>query len=590
MKTSRKPWKPWTAICRPLKNEMEYRGIGACEGAVIDKALVVRHGSMDSSGSSASSFLGVDAELERFRKGREEVFQDLKAIARETEEKVGSDEAGIFEGYAEILMDDEIEDKTKVFIEAGLAAERAVQKAMDSLAEEFKSLEDEYMRERAADIADIGRRLTAAVAGEKTAQMPLLTEPCILVADDLSPFETVKLDHACLRGLALDAGGSTGHVAILARSLGIPCVVGLKNASASVKDGMVCALHGGKGLLITEPDEKTVGAFTQEEAERVQRMEILSRRAAEEAVTLDGKKIPVCGNIGSLEDAERLAEYGADSAGLLRTEFLYMDGERLPSEDEQFEKYRHIISALGGKPLTIRTLDIGGDKDYPALGLAAEQNPYLGYRAIRIGLDKPALLKPQLRAILRASAFGPVELMFPLVVSVDELRKIKSRLFECRDELVHESYEPGSPKIGIMVETPAAAIMAEELADESDFFSIGTNDLTQYTLAVDRGNPLVAGLYDSLDPAVLRLIAMTCRAAAEKGIPVSMCGELAADEYAVPVLLGLGLQKFSVAPSRIPAVKEALRKLDSATCRELAERVLSCSDAAEVRAMIGKKS
>ncbi|QQO10920.1 phosphoenolpyruvate--protein phosphotransferase [Breznakiella homolactica] len=566
---------------------MRYQGIGASDGAVVGKTVTFRHHDPLHTKTVDFHSQGVEIELSRFREARQRIFDDLTSMALEAEKKFGKNEAGIFEGYAEILMDNEIEEMTLSFIEEGYNAGMAVKKAIDMIAEEFEALDDDYMKERAADIADIGRRMEAATSGEEQIHPPVLTEPCILVADDLSPFETVKINHKYLQALVVDLGGNTGHVAILARSLGIPCVVGLKNASLSVEDGMVCGVDGGSGLFIINPDQAMIDLLRNTEKERIRKMDALTKKAAEPALTRDGKKIAVCGNIGSFEEGKNAMAHGADGIGLLRTEFLYMNQDTLPSEDEQYERYREILDTLEGRTLTIRTLDVGGDKEYPVLGLGKEQNPYLGYRAIRVGLSKPHILKPQLRAILRTSAAGPVELMFPMVVSCGELRQLKAVLAECRAELENESVPCGNPAVGIMIETPAAAVMARDLAGESDFFSIGTNDLTQYTLAVDRGNPLVAGLYDPLDPAVLRLIAMTCEAAQEKGIPVSMCGELAADGKAAPLLIGMGLEKLSVSSSRIPEIKEILRGIDTVSCRELVGKVLTCSDAAGVHALVG---
>jgi len=562
---------------------MEFTGIGASEGAVTGTALVYRH---ESKKLKNHLELTPEAALEKFFDGRQRVYDELISMAREAEGKFGSDKAGIFEGYAEVLMDDEIEELARTFIREGNAPAIAAEKAMQQQASELQALEGDYMRERASDLTDIGRRLAAAISGEEQAPLPSLTAPCILVADELSPFETVRLDTSFILGLAMDKGGYTGHVAILARSLGVPCVVGLKDISSKVQTGDFCALDSASGRFILNPNEETITALHEEEEKRQRHLLELSKTAREAASTMDGISITVCANINSPKEIQLAEEKGADGVGLFRTEFLYMDNQNLPSEDEQFEAYRQVLEVLQNKPLTIRTLDIGGDKEHPALGLEKEDNPFLGYRAIRLGLDKPEILKPQLRAILRASAFGKVELMFPLVVSLDEIRQGRCLVEECAAELASNGIKAGKPQIGIMVETPAAALLAKEFAAEADFFSIGTNDLTQYTLAVDRGNSRIADLYDPLNPAVLRLLALTCEAAASSNISVCICGELGSDPKALPLLIGLGITKFSVLASKISSVKANIRKLNAAKCSQLARQALALGSAAEVHTLL----
>jgi phosphotransferase system enzyme I (PtsI) len=525
--------------------------------------------------------LGVEEELARFRGAVETVHTELLALAKEGE-KFGPDKAGIFEGYAEILKDDEIEETARDFIAGGLNAATAGQKVMEGLAGEWENM-DAYMAQRAGDLRDLGKKLRLAASGGNGVELPVLREPSILIADELSPFETAALDHHFIKALALDSGGYTGHVAILARSLGIPCAAGLGGASAAARDGELCALDGDAGLFILNPGRKESTMFCAGEKRGD------SLKPLPEAVcTGDGVPIAVCANIGSAEEGVLAGERGADGVGLLRTEFLYMN--RLPGEDEQYESYTRILEVLKGKPLTIRTMDIGGDKEFPALGLAREENPFLGYRAIRIGLDQKEVLKTQLRAILRASSRGKVEVMFPMIISPGEFKAAKALLAECRKELEQKGLTAGNPPAGIMVETPAAALMAGELAEEADFFSLGTNDLTQYTLAVDRGNPKVASLYDPLNPAVLRLVSLCTKAARTAGIPAGICGELAGDEAALPLLIGLDLVKLSLAGPKIPLIKEMVKKLDTGACRILARKALACKSAGEVRDLLKKEA
>ena len=563
---------------------MEFRGLGVSEGTVSREALVFRHEPVFSEETASAQEDSFEAAMKKFYRGRGCIHEELLSMAKEAEKKYGADKAGIYEGYAEILMDDEIEDLVKTYIQGGSSAGAAAQKALEEQARQFEALEGGVMKERGSDLMDIGRRLGAAVSGVKYS-LPVLTEPCILVTDELSPFEAVQLDHGKILGLAMDRGGYSGHMAILARSLGIPCVTALGNVSAITQSGTLCALDGGAGRFIIEPDRETINDFREKEDARQECIAGLAK-ASEPVCTKDGVSIPVCANIGYPVEAERAAALGADGVGVFRTELMYMDMARLPSEEEQFQAYRQCLNPLGGRPLCIRTLDIGGDKDHPGLGLKKEDNPFLGYRAIRLSLDQSRIFKPQLRAILRTAAFSRVELMLPLISTLDEIRQARSVVEECRRELASEGLEAGNPPLGIMVETPAAALMAREFAPESDFFSIGTNDLAQYTLAADRGNSRVSKLYDPLDPAVLRLMALTCEAAEEAGIEAGICGELAADPKALPLLIGLGIKKLSVSIPRIPGVKAEIRNLDSKKCRELAREALGLSTVQAVHALL----
>lgn len=567
---------------------MMYTGIGVAEGTAVGGIVTFRHASVAGGATLSPEPRDPGAEFERFLEGRKKVVCAFERLVRETTERFGSEKAGIFEGYIEILQDGEIENSVGLLLKEGLDAESAVHSALSALAAEFSCMEGDYMKERAADMEDLGRRLLNAISGREEARLPFLSEPSVLVADDLSPAETVRLDLSRVLALLVDRGGPTSHVAILSRSLGIPCVVGLKDFSSCVRDGQQCAVDGKAGVVILHPSPDDADRFRARSNLHAQISARLAASAGEPAVTSDGTSVQVCANLGSAEEAEMARARGADGVGLFRTEFLYMDGDRLPSEEEQLEVYTRALRSLGGRPLTIRTLDIGGDKELPALGLSKEENPFLGYRAVRVALDRPDVLKPQLRAVLRAAALGPVELMFPLVISVDEVRRLMSRVGECRSELEAEGVPVGPCPVGIMVETPAAALMARELATLVDFFSIGTNDLTQYTLAVDRGNAKIAGLYDPFNPAVLRLVSAICEAAREAGIPVCMCGEFASDERALPLLVGFGLDTLSVASSRIPAIKERVRSLDSSACRSLAREALHRTSVSDVLALLGE--
>ncbi|MCL2831801.1 MAG: phosphoenolpyruvate--protein phosphotransferase [Treponema sp.] len=553
----------------------EFIGTGASEGYVCGPAVVFRH---EPQPAAAAQNLGFDAAMKKFYEGRYILRDELLAMAREAGVKYGSDKAGIYEGYAEILMDDEIEELVKKSIMEGNAPEQAAQKALEQQARELEALENGIMKERGADFLDLSRRLAAAVSGSNLYPMPVLEKPCILVTDDLSPFETIQIDHKLILGLAMDRGASTGHVAILARSLGIPCVVALDNAGMHVSNETVCALDGSTGSFIIEPDAQIMENFKKREENRKKNLNANVKNAMETARTKDGKTVMVCANINFPEEAERAVSMGADGVGLYRTEFFYMNSVMLPTEEEQFLAYSKTLIALEKRPLTIRTLDMGGDKDHPCLGLEKEQNPFLGYRGIRFSLNRPEIFKPQIRAVVRAAALGKTELMFPMVVSVNEFKKAAALVDECRAELAAEGIQAGNPCLGIMVETPAAAIMAQEFADVCDFFSLGTNDLAQYILAADRGNSALSEFHSRLDPAVLRLMAYACDAAVKANIQMGICGELAADLTAIPLLVGLGITKFSVSASRIPAVKAKIRELDSTRCKTLVQQAIKMPD------------
>ncbi|MDR0760589.1 MAG: phosphoenolpyruvate--protein phosphotransferase [Treponema sp.] len=572
---------------------MRFNGIGASEGIALGLTAVFRHTEEEAAPSdTAPSTIGgrgnIETEMKRFFQGRDRLVRELETLVSEAAEKIGVEEAGIFEGYIEIVMDDEIEESVRAGIANGMDAVTAINKTISGIAEEFAALEGSYMGERTSDLKDLGRRLSNAVDNREGPALPVLTEPRILAVDELSPVETVRLDMSKVLAIAADRGGKTGHAAILARSLGIPCVTGLGSFSGSAGDGWFCIVDGDAGIVELDPGEELIRRYKRLAAARKVKQDAVKAAAFEPAITKDGITFMVCANLGSPDEAESVCNAGADGVGLFRTEFLYMNSRSLPSEAEQYTVYTKALRMLRGKPLTVRTLDIGGDKDLPALGLTKEDNPFLGCRGIRISLERPDLFRPQIRALFRAAAEGPLHIMFPMVISVTEVRRLKREAATWKAELEAEGAAVGNAPIGIMIETPAAALMARELAAEADFFSIGTNDLTQYTLAVDRTNERIADLYDPFNPAVLRLIQQTCSAAIEAGIPASMCGEFASHELAVPLLAGFGLREFSVAAPRVPLVKAAIRRLDSRSCRALAQQVIPLTCAEEVREVLAK--
>lgn len=530
----------------------------------------------------------VEDELQRLSAAVSRVDADLADLATEVEREIGHEEAAIFEAHRLFLSDEAFIGRAENIIrEKLIQAEAALQIVTGELRKTFEAMDDEYFRERAMDVVDVSRRLIRTLLGIPQPSLEGLPHPCIVLARDLTPSDTARMDREMVRGFCTAKGGKTAHAAILARSLGIPAVVGIGEGLLDIPRDCQIIIDGQSGTIVAEPDESTLNQF---ETRRTLLNELRAKALAsaqKPAVSLDGHQVEIVANIGAVEEATQVLECGGEGVGLLRTEFLYLDRTTPPSEDDQTTAYRSIAEALGQRPLIIRTLDIGGDKPLPYLPLAQEDNPFLGQRGIRLCLAKPDMFKIQLRAILRAADGYNIKIMFPMVASSDEVVAAKALLDECRAELESRGVAHGKPEIGIMIEVPAAAVAADVLAREVDFFSIGTNDLTQYTLAADRTNELVQGIADALHPAVLRLIAETIRHAHKAGIWVGLCGELAGDPVAAPILLGLGLDEFSMASVSIPFVKEVIREWTIEEARQLADEVLSLGSDSQVREWVG---
>lgn len=527
---------------------------------------------------------GVEAEKEAFEKALDAIIRETEALAENARSKMGDSEAAIFEAHAMILQDPELSAPIVASIEGGDNAVHAVATNMDALIAFFNAMDDAYMRERAADMRDLKSRILCELLGVKLRDLSKLDEMSIIVANDLTPSDTAKIDKEHIAGIVTEVGGRTSHTAIMARAMEIPAVVGCANALNAIEEGSIIAVDGSTGVVSLNLTDEEVKAFLLKiekyEAERAALKEYVNLKS----VTKDGHEVEIAANIGVPGQARQAAEVGADGIGLFRSEFLYMDRNTLPDEDEQFYAYREAVQAMEGRPVIVRTLDIGGDKKLPALPLPEEENPFLGYRAIRISLDREDLFKTQLRALLRASAFGKLRIMFPMISSLDELRQAKKMVQKCMHELEIEgvAYDP-DVQVGIMIEIPAAAMISDKLAKECDFFSIGTNDLIQYTVAVDRGNEKVAKLYSQYHPAVLQLIERTISAAHAAGIPCGMCGEAAGDELLIPLLLGMGLDEFSMSASSILSARKLITELDYESCKALVPEVLTLSTALEVR-------
>jgi multiphosphoryl transfer protein len=519
-----------------------------------------------------------DAEWERLQGVLEGVRGEIGESRAAAASRAGNYEAEIFDAHLLFLEDEALLGPARrAILDEGRNAAAAWHDATETAAGQYEVLDDEYLRARAEDVREVGRQVIAGLLGAGSGR-PSLEGAGIVIAPDLSPAETVSLDPAQVRGIATAFGGPTSHGAILARSLGIPAAVGLGEAVLAVPDGTPLLLDGQAGVLVPHPSDELVVEYEARREEAEEAARVVRETAQEPAVTLDGRHVEVFANVGSPRDVEAAIEAGAEGVGLFRTEFLFLERDSLPDEDEQVEAYREAAAALGGRPLILRTLDVGADKPLPTLPQPHEANPFLGVRGIRLGLERPDLLLTQLRAVVRVAAEFPVKVMFPMVATVAEWRAAR--------DLLAEAGAPASLEAGVMIEVPAAALSAESLADEVDFFSIGTNDLTQYTMAAERGNERVAALGDALHPAVLRLVAQVTAAAEARGKPVGVCGELAGDHAAVPVLVGLGVTELSMSAPSIPAVKQAIRSLDSEAARALAQEALRRESAEEVRRLV----
>jgi phosphotransferase system enzyme I (PtsI) len=536
------------------------KGIAASKGYAIGKVFLQVNEEIVITDEKISDIEGEKAKLQ---KALDDSRAQLEKIKEKALTEMGAEKAQVFEAHITLLDDPEFTGAMQMEIESNSTnSMKAVQSVTDMFVSIFDAMEDAYMRERAADIKDVSKRIISNLAGKGGDAFAITEENTIVVAHDLTPSDTAQLDRSKVVGFITDIGGRTSHAAIMARTLEIPAVLGLGDITTSVKTGDKVIVDGITGDVIINPSEEVIAEYTEKKAKFQAEQEELKKLIDVKTTTKSGRRIEVCGNIGKPEDVLGVIANGGDGVGLFRTEFLYMDRESAPTEEEQFESYKFVLEKMEGKQVVIRTLDIGGDKTLPYLPLPQEMNPFLGYRAIRLCLDKKEIFKVQLRALLRASVFGKLCVMFPMISGIQEFRQAKEVVEECKAELRTEGKEySDNIQWGIMVEIPAAAVMADELAKEVDFFSIGTNDLIQYTLAADRMSEKVSYLYNPMHPAVLRLIKMTIDGAHSQGKWVGMCGEMAGDETAIPTLVEYGLDEFSMsATSILPAKKIMLEQ------------------------------
>ena len=552
---------------------MKWQGKGVSEGLAMAQIHLFTPKLPEISRQPAADAEAEVAKLEATLAAAEE---ELRGLYETAKEKMGEQEAEIFDAHLTILGDEYSvrEPIIQRIREQKQNAAAAITDQFDELAQMFRSLGDELMAERAADAEDLKQQLLRICLGCGRQDLSVLPGDVIVLAEELTPSDTVRMDTAHVKGIATRLGGATAHSAIIARTLGIPAAAGIDGWQTEALNGHMAILDGADGTLTVDPTDEETACYQSRKAHADCEAQALEAFRTSPSQTKDGAALEICANIGTPQEAQQAMKYGADGVGLFRSEFLFMDRDALPTEDEQFEAYRTAAQTMAGKPLIIRTLDVGGDKKLPTLELPHEDNPFLGFRAIRMTLSHPEIFRPQLRAILRAAAYGDVRVMFPMIGSMDQLREAKALLREQEQTLQAEGVPTGPVKVGMMVEIPAAAVLAEEFAKEVDFFSIGTNDLTQYTLAVERGNAAVAHLYAPEHPAVLRLIAMTAQAAAERHIPCGMCGEAAGDPKLAPAFVGMGVNELSMSPRRVPAVRKLLSELTMDECRQAAEKLL----------------
>lgn len=542
---------------KKLGEALRMEGVAASEGVAVGPVFVHDLGELEPDRTSISED-EVEDEIKRFEEAVQAVVPKLSETAEKMREAGNEDEAAIFDAHTELAQDPELAEGVAERVKNLESPEAAILAVGEEYAQLFAAMEDEYMAARADDVRDVARQIAAEVMGESASGLEALDEPSVVLARSLAPSDTARVPKGMALGFVTAEGSKTSHVSIMARSMGIPAVVGVGSALEEAFEAETIAINGGEGYAIADPDPGTISDIEKREKELEEERAELEEYKHVEARTSGGRRIEVSANLGSAAEAEDALEWGAEGVGLFRTEFLFMERDELPSEDEQYEVYRKVAEAFGEKPVVFRTLDVGGDKDLPGVEQPEEENPFLGWRGIRMCLDVPELFKPQLKALLRAAAHGNLKIMFPMIVNADEVRSAKELIEECRSELEGEAKEAGPVDIGVMVETPAAAICAGDLAKEVAFFSVGTNDLVQYTLAADRGNERLRHLQGADHPAVLKLIGLTCEAAEEAGIWVGVCGEAAADPDLVPKLIELGVTELSMSAPSIPKAKKVV--------------------------------
>ena len=563
------------------------KGIAASDGIGIAKAYTLIEPDLSFEKKTIDD---PATEYQRIEAAFDQSISELATIKQNAKNRLSDEELEVFDAHIAILSDPEMKSQIKDEIESQhVSAEEAMTDVTTNFANVLAAMTDnKYMQERAADVKDVAKRALSHLLGKQLPDIASISEPVVIIAKEITPSDTSQMDAKFVKGLATDLGGRTSHAAIMARTLRIPAVVGAEDVTSTIKNGDMVIVDGLHGDIIVDPSQAQIDEYQAKadsfEKERAEWAKLVDAPS----VSKDGQHFEIAANIGTPDDVADALKQGADGVGLFRSEFLYMSSDHLPTEDEQFEAYKKAVVGMQGKPVVVRTLDIGGDKPLNYLPLPEEMNPFLGYRAIRICLHRPDIFKTQLRALIRASEFGPVEIMFPMIATLAELRQAKAIYQECKDELQKD--HPGlgdNVKIGMMIEVPLAALYADQLAKEVDFFSIGTNDLIQYCFAADRGNDAVSYLYQPLNPAFLRLIKHVIDAAHANNTKAAMCGEMAGDQLAMPLLLGMGLDEYSMSASSILRTRSMMKNLDTKECAKWANDAINlCYTADEVEKMV----
>lgn len=560
-------------------------GIAASDGVAIAKAYLLVEPDLSFDNEKVTD---IDAEIAKFNHAIETSKVELTKIRNNAEENLGADKAAIFDAHLLVLDDPEliqpIEDKIK---NEQVNAPTALSDVTGQFITIFESMDNEYMKERAADIRDVSKRVLAHILGVELPNPSMIDESVVIIGNDLTPSDTAQLNKEFVQGFVTNIGGRTSHSAIMSRSLEIAAVVGTKSITKEVKQGDMIIVDGLTGEVIIDPTEDEVIAYQNKRERFFEDKQALQQLRDEPSTTADGTYVELAANIGTPDDLKGVIENGAEGIGLYRTEFLYMGRDEMPTEDEQFEAYKKVLETMEDKRVVVRTLDIGGDKELPYLNLPEEMNPFLGYRAIRLCLDQPDIFRPQLRALLRASTYGKLNIMFPMVATIKEFRDAKALLLEEKENLTNEGIEVSDDiELGIMVEIPSTAALADVFAKEVDFFSIGTNDLIQYTMAADRMSERVSYLYQPYNPSILRLVKQVIKASHNEGKWTGMCGEMAGDETAIPLLLGLGLDEFSMSATSILKARRQIKGLSQNEMEELADRAINCATSEEVQELV----
>lgn len=570
-----------------MKGERAFRGIPVSAGVVRGKVLVIA-ASLETVPQRSITEEGIPAEMQRLEQALIQTRQEILAVQQKVADNLGAADANIFDAHLLVLEDPTLLDETtRLMREQLVSVDYAYQQVAEKYAATLESIEDDYLRERAADLRDVKIRVLNHLVGRAPEDvLSHLNEPCIIIAHDLTPSTTAQLNKKFVLGFATEIGSKTSHTAIMSRSLEIPAIVGLTDITAHLVTGDYVLLDGYNGVVVLNPTEQTLFEYGQLVRRQMSLQEELGELRDKPAVTLDGRKVILSANLETPEDVENVKICGAEGVGLYRTEYLFINRDGLPSEEDQYEAYHKVAAALKGQPVVIRTLDLGGDKFLSSLQIPQEMNPFLGWRAIRFCLQELDVFRVQLRAILRASAVGNVKIMYPMISGVEELKQANAILEECKEQLRAEG-KPFDDKleIGAMIEIPSAALAADALAKRVQFFSLGTNDLIQYSLAVDRMNEKIAHLYEPSHPAILRLIQMTVEAAHRKGLWVGVCGEMAGDPAMVPLLLGLGVDELSCAPPLVPQIKKLVRQIKQSEAEALVKQALECDSGTEIHAL-----